>query len=59
MDLLVIDRYTSLTIQSDSMTDDLDSAIEAIELLETDGKPIQVKDHPILFIGSVGKIVIH
>ena len=45
MDLLVIDRYTSLTIQSDSMTDDLDSAIEAIELLETDGKPIQVKDH--------------
>lgn len=55
---MVIDRYTSSTIQSDSMTDDLDSAIEDIELLETDGKPIQVKDHPILFVGSVDKIVI-
>ena len=55
---MVIDRYTSSTIQSDSMTDDLDSAIEDIELLETDGKPIQAKDHPILFVGSVDKIVI-
>ena len=53
---LVIDQYISSSSRSDSLTDDLDSAIDAIESLETDGEPIQVKGHPFLFVGSVGEI---
>lgn len=53
---LVIDQYISSSSPSDSLTDDLDSAIDAIESLETDGEPIQVKGHPFLFVGSVGEI---
>lgn len=51
---MIIERYTS---SSDSVTEDLDNAIEAIEFLETDGEPIQVEGHPFLFVGSVGEIV--
>jgi hypothetical protein len=53
---LVIDQYISSSSPSDSLSDDLDSAIDAIESLETDGEPIQVKGHPFLFVGSVGEI---
>ena len=53
---MIIERYTS---SSDSVTEDLDNAIEAIEFLETDGEPIQVEGHPFLFVGSVGEIVMY
>jgi hypothetical protein len=56
---MVIDQYTSSSSPSDSLTDDLDSAIDAIESLETDGEPIQVKGYPFLFVGSVGEFVGH
>jgi hypothetical protein len=56
---MIIDRYTSSKIPSESITEDLENAIEAIEFLETDGEPIQVEGHPFLFVGSVGEIVIN
>lgn len=54
---LIIHRYTA-TLPSEIESDGLDNAIEAIELLETDGEPIQVSGHPFLYVGSVGEIVI-
>jgi len=54
---LIIHRYTA-TRPSEIESDGLDNAIEAIELLESDGEPIQVSGRPFLFVGSVGKIVI-
>lgn len=56
---MVIDMYTSPSSPCDLLTDKLDNAIEAIDLVETDGEPIQVKGYPFLFVGSVGEIVIH
>ena len=56
---MVIDLYTSPSSPRDLLTDKLDNAIEAIDLVETDGEPIQVKGYPFLFVGSVGEIVIH
>jgi len=54
---LIIHRYTA-TLPSEIESDGLDNAIEAIELLETDGEPIQVSGRPFLYVGSVGEIVI-
>ncbi len=56
---MVIDLYTSPSSPYDLLTDKLDNAIEAIDLVEMDGEPIQVKGYPFLFVGSVGEIVIH
>ncbi len=35
------------------------SAIEAMQLLETDREPIQVEGYMYLFIGSIGELSIH
>jgi hypothetical protein len=53
------DQYITSSSSSDSLTDYLDTAIGVIESLEADGKPIQVKGYPFLFVGSVGEIVGH
>ena len=50
----IVDEYTSGNSDKD-MDQLFDSAIEAIQFSETDGEPIQVKDHDFLFVGSVGE----
>ena len=55
----MIDEFVSPSSPDNNMVDKLDNAIEAIDLVETDGEPIQVKGYPFLFVGSVGEIVIH
>ena len=50
----IVGEYTSASSDKD-MDHLFDSAIEAIQLSETDGEPIQVKDHDFLFVGSVGE----
>ncbi len=56
---MVIDQYTSSSSPYGLLPEQLDNAIEAIDLVETDGEPIHVKEHPFLFVGSVGEVVIH
>ena len=50
----IVNECTSASLDKD-MDHLLDSAIEAIQFSETDGEPIQVKDHDFLFVGSVGE----
>ena len=55
-DLVVNMMVTEYTTTSYPDIDDrLDNAIEAIQICETDGEPIQVKGHDFLYIGSVGE----
>ncbi len=57
-DLVVNMMVTEYTTASNPDIDDrLDNAIEAIQLCETDGKPIQVKGYDFLYVGSVGEIL--
>ncbi len=55
-DLVVNMMVTEYTTTSYPNIDDrLDNAIEAIQICETDGEPIQVKGHDFLYVGSVGE----
>jgi hypothetical protein len=38
-----------------SRSDRFNNAMEALHLLEFDGEPIMVEDHPFLFVGSIGE----
>lgn len=51
---LIVNEYTSKPV-NETASDWLDSAIEAIELSESDGEPVQIQDHDFLFVGSVGE----
>jgi hypothetical protein len=50
---IIVNEYT--TTSYPDIRDRLDNTIEAIELCETDGEPIQVKGHDFLFVGSIGE----
>ncbi|KAL3808752.1 hypothetical protein ACHAXA_010945 [Cyclostephanos tholiformis] len=49
---MIVNDYT--TNYYPDIDDRLDNAIEAIELCETDGEPIQVKGRDFLYVGSIG-----
>jgi hypothetical protein len=51
---MIVNDYT--TNYYPDIDDRLDNAIEAIELCETDGEPIQVKGRDFLYVGSIGEI---
>jgi hypothetical protein len=50
---MMVTEYT--TTSYPDIDDRLDNAIEAIQICETDGEPIQVKGHDFLYVGSVGE----
>ena len=53
---LIIEKYVS-HLSPDTMTrTKLHSAMEAIHLVETDGDPVPISEHPFLFVGSIGEI---
>lgn len=51
---MMIDEYTSPLTLEVTTKDRFKNALEAMELMETDGEPVMVKGHPFLFVGSVG-----
>lgn len=51
---IIVNEYT--TTSYPDISDRLDNTIEAIELCETDGEPIQLKDHDFLYVGSIGEL---
>jgi hypothetical protein len=52
---MMVTEYT--TIYYPDIDDRLDNTIEAIQLCETDGEPIQVKGYDYLYVGSVGEFL--
>jgi hypothetical protein len=56
---LINNEYISPLSPCPDDYDKLDNAIELIQLLEDDNQPIQIKDHPFLFVGSVGAAMNH
>lgn len=52
---LLVNEYTSKNNPDKDMIDWLESAIEAVELSEADGEPVQIEGHEFLFVGSVGE----
>jgi hypothetical protein len=56
---LINNEYISPLSPCPDVYDKLDNAIELIQLLEDDNQPIQIKDHPFLFVGSVGAAMNH
>jgi protein-tyrosine phosphatase len=52
---MIVTEYT--TTSYPDIDDRLDNAIEAIQICETDGEPIQVKGHDFLYVGSVGEFL--
>ena len=52
---MMVAEYT--TTSYPEIDDRLDNAIEAIQICETDGEPIQVKEHDFLYVGSVGEFL--
>jgi hypothetical protein len=56
---LINNEYISPLSPCPDVYDKLDNAIELIQLLEDDNQPVQIKDHPFLFVGSVGAAMNH
>ena len=52
---LMVKEYVNQEAPDIELSDRLEDAVEAMEISETDGEPVQVKDHPFLFVGSVGE----
>jgi hypothetical protein len=52
---LIIKEYTVPNGVDTARFDRFDNAMEAMQLLETDGEPIQVEGYPYLFVGSIGE----
>lgn len=55
----ITNEYISPLSPCPDVYDKLDNAIELIQLLEDDNQPVQIKDHPFLFVGSVGAAMNH
>mmetsp|Transcript_36957 Transcript_36957/g.66479 ORF Transcript_36957/g.66479 Transcript_36957/m.66479 type:complete len:357 (-) Transcript_36957:57-1127(-) len=51
---LMVKEYVNQEAPDIELSDRLEDAVEAMEISEKDGEPVQVKDHPFLFVGSVG-----
>ena len=52
---LIVNEYTVPNGVDTARFDRFDNAMEAMQLLEMDGEPIQVEGYPYLFVGSIGE----
>ncbi len=52
---MIVTEYT--TASYPDIDDRLDKAIEAVQICETDGEPIQGKGHDFLYVGSLGEFL--
>lgn len=51
---LLIREWVGEDPPEETRVDKLDDALEAIQIMESDGEPVGVTGHPYLFVGSVG-----
>jgi hypothetical protein len=52
---LIVNEYTVPNGVDTARFDRFDNAMEAMQLLEMDGEPIQVEGYPYLFVGLIGE----
>ena len=52
---LIVNEYIVPNGVDTARFDRFDNAMKAMQLLETDGEPIQVEGYPYLFVGSIGE----
>lgn len=51
---MMVNEYISPATLDTNEESKRESAIEAWQFTETDNEPVQIKDYPFLFVGSVG-----